>query len=228
LTDRAPAGSITPAAEPAREGTTMRSGNPPAAASATFTDRMRAHFKGSLAAVAGVFVRAGISPNAVTVLGLAGATLGAVFLALGRIPLGGWVILASGAADAVDGTMARLRGNETRFGAFLDSTADRFSELFLFGALSVHFALRPDALGVATSFAAAIGSVMVSYEKARAEALGFDCKVGLLTRMERYLVLCPLLILNQPFLAVAAVAVLGNFTALQRIAHVYHRARREG
>jgi CDP-diacylglycerol--glycerol-3-phosphate 3-phosphatidyltransferase len=206
----------------------MRNGNPPAAAPATFTDRMRAQFRGALEAVAGLFNRAGISPNAMTLLGLTGSTLGAVFLALGMIPLGGWVILASGATDAVDGTMARLRGSATRFGAFLDSTADRFSELFLFGALAVHFALQPDALGVAASFAAAIGSVMVSYEKARAEALGFDCKVGLLTRMERYMVLCPLLILNQPFLAAAAVAVLGNFTALQRIGHVYRRARGEG
>jgi CDP-diacylglycerol--glycerol-3-phosphate 3-phosphatidyltransferase len=138
------------------------------------------------------------------------------------------VILASGLTDALDGTMARLRGKATRFGAFLDSNMDRFSELFIFGGLAVYFGFAGNVLGVAVAFAAAIGSVMVSYTKARAEALGFECKVGLLTRVERYMVLCPLLILNLPFIAVAAVAILANFTALQRIGHVYRQARREG
>ncbi len=205
----------------------MQSENPPAARPDTFTDRMRAQFKGILEAVGGALNRTGISPNTITLLGLVGSTAGAVLLALGAIPLGGWVILLSGATDAIDGTMARLQGKTTRFGAFLDSTADRFSELFLFGGLAVYFALASNVLGVAAAFAAAIGSVMVSYEKARAEALGFECKVGLLTRMERYMVLCPLLILDLPLVAVAAVAILGNFTALQRIRHVYRQARRD-
>src|SRR5690606_37817374 len=74
--------------------------------------------------------------------------------------------------------------------------------------------------GVMVSFAAAAGSVLVSYVKARAEGLGFTAKVGMLTRVERYLVLIPLLVFNQPFLAVAIIAVLGNITALQRILHV--------
>ncbi|MBN1437825.1 MAG: CDP-alcohol phosphatidyltransferase family protein [Anaerolineales bacterium] len=202
----------------------MQSQNPPAVRPATFTDRMRAQFKGVLDAVGGALGRLGISPNAVTLLGLAGSAAGAVLLALGKIPLGGWVILLSGATDALDGTLARLQGKASRFGAFLDSTADRFSEFFLFAGLGVHFALGADVLGVGLTFAAAIGSVMVSYEKARAEALGFECKVGLLTRMERYMVLCPLLILNLPLAAVGAVAVLGNFTALQRIWHVRGQA----
>jgi CDP-diacylglycerol--glycerol-3-phosphate 3-phosphatidyltransferase len=203
----------------------MQSENPPAARPATFTDWMRGHFKGVLDAVGGALNRTGISPNTITLLGLLGSTAGAVLLALGAIPLGGLVVLLSGATDAIDGTMARLQGKATRFGAFLDSTVDRFSELFVFGALAVYFALALNVLGVAAAFAAAIGSVMVSYEKARAEALGFECKVGLLTRMERYMVLCPLLILGLPLVAVAAVAILGNFTALQRIWHVSREAR---
>ena len=205
----------------------MQSENPPAARPATFTDWMRAQFKGVLDAGGGFFNRVGISPNTMTLLGLLGSTLGAVLLALGAIPLGGLVILLSGATDALDGTMARLRGKTTRFGAFLDSSMDRYSELFLFGGLAVFFAFASDALGVALTFAAAIGSVMVSYTKARAEALGFECKVGLLTRMERYMVLCPLLILNLPLIAVAVVALLGNFTALQRIGHIFRQARRD-
>jgi CDP-diacylglycerol--glycerol-3-phosphate 3-phosphatidyltransferase len=205
----------------------MQTENPPGKAPASFTDRMRARFKGVLDAVGGFFNRLGVSPDAMTLLGLLGSMLGAVLLALGNIPAGGWIILLSGAADAVDGTMARLRGKTTRFGAFLDSTTDRFEELFVFGALALYFATGSNPAGVAAAFAAAIGSVMVSYEKARAEALGYECKVGLLTRMERYLVLCPLLILNLPLWAAVAVAVLGNFTALQRILHVHRLSQRD-
>jgi CDP-diacylglycerol--glycerol-3-phosphate 3-phosphatidyltransferase len=203
----------------------MQIENPPAARPATFTDRMRAQFKGVLDAVGGALGRTGITPNAITLLGLLGSAAGAALLAVGRIPLGGAVILLSGATDALDGTLARLQGKATRFGAFLDSTADRFSELFLFMALAVYFGSASNVWGVALAFAAAIGSVMVSYTKARAEGLGFECKVGLLTRMERYLVVCPLLILGLPLVAAAAVAVLGNFTALQRIWHVYRVSR---
>jgi CDP-diacylglycerol--glycerol-3-phosphate 3-phosphatidyltransferase len=186
---------------------------------------MRVVFKGTLGAAAGFFNRLGISPNTITLLGLMGSLLGAMFLALGAIPIGGLVILLSGALDGIDGTMARLKGAESRFGAFLDSTADRISELAVFGALSVHFALEADPLGVALAFAAAVGSVMVSYEKARAEGLGLACKVGLLTRMERYMVLCPALLLNLPLVGAALVALFGNFTALQRIWHVYRQTR---
>ncbi len=193
--------------------------------SITFTDRMRARFKGVLDAGGRFFVRLGLSPNAMTVLGFAGSIAGAVLLGFGAISLGGIVILVSGTADALDGTMARLRGEATRFGAFLDSTLDRVSELFLFSGLAIHFALGNNVLGVALALAAAIGSIMVSYEKARAEALGFDCKVGLLTRMERYLVLCPALILDLPLIGLGLVALLGNFTAWQRFAHVYRQSR---
>jgi CDP-diacylglycerol--glycerol-3-phosphate 3-phosphatidyltransferase len=205
----------------------MQSENLPAARPATFTDWMRAQTKGVVEAVGRFLNRVGISPNTMTLLGLMGSTLGAILLGLGAIQLGGWVILLSGATDALDGTMARLQGKTTRFGAFLESTADRYSELLLFGGLAIFFAFSTDVIGVTLTFAAAIGSVMVSYTKARAEALGFECKIGLLTRMERYMVLCPLLILNQPLIAVAAVALLGNFTAWQRIGHVYRQSRRD-
>jgi CDP-diacylglycerol--glycerol-3-phosphate 3-phosphatidyltransferase len=185
---------------------------------------MRVRFKGVLDGIGGFCLRLGISPNAMTLLGLLGSLLGAILLALGAVSIGGVVVLLSGSTDALDGTMARLRGQATRFGAFLDSTLDRVSELCLFSGLAIHFALENNVLGVVLALAAAIGSIMVSYEKARAEALGFDCKVGLLTRMERYLVLCPALILNLPLVGLGLVAVLGNFTAIQRFVHVYRQS----
>jgi CDP-diacylglycerol--glycerol-3-phosphate 3-phosphatidyltransferase len=195
---------------------------------ATLTDRMRVRFKSTMDAAGGFLLRLGLTPNAITLLGLAGAAAGSALLALGFIPAGGLVILLSGALDGLDGTMARLRGKASVFGAFLDSVSDRWSELFLFGGLILHYALEAHPFGVILSFAAAAGSLMVSYTKARAEGLGVECKVGLLTRMERYLVLCPTLILNIPLVGAALVAVFGTFTAIQRMWHVYRRTQRAG
>jgi CDP-diacylglycerol---glycerol-3-phosphate 3-phosphatidyltransferase len=197
-----------------------------AAQPATLTDLMRVRFKSVLEAIGGALIRLGFTPNSITLLGLAGAFAGAVLLAFGYIPAGGIVILFSGALDGLDGTMARLQGKTSVFGAFLDSVSDRWSELFLFGGLIVRYALDAYPLGVLLTFAAAGGSLMVSYTKARAEGLGVSCKVGLLSRMERYLVLCPALILNIPLIGVGVVAVLGNFTALQRMWHVRAETRR--
>jgi CDP-diacylglycerol--glycerol-3-phosphate 3-phosphatidyltransferase len=102
---------------------------------------------------------------------------------------------------------------------------DRYSELVIFAGLLVHFLLQGNVLGAGLVYFAAAGSVLVSYVKSRAEGLGFDCKVGILTRAERYLVLAPLLVINQPVLALWIIAILANFTALQRILHVRSQVR---
>ena len=190
----------------------------------TFTDRMRARFKGVLDAVGGFFNRVGIHPNAMTVAGVLGNAAAAALLAEGRIVAGGVVVLAMGAFDALDGTMARLRGGGTAWGAFLDSVSDRYSELLLLGGLVYYYTLRQDAWGVMLSYTAAAGSVLVSYTRARAERLGWEVKIGLLTRLERYLVFAPSLVLNVPLLGVAIIAVGANITALQRIAFAHRLA----
>ena len=102
----------------------------------------------------------------------------------------------------------------------MDSVSDRYAEFITFGGLVYYFLSQENYLGVMVTFAATAGSVLVSYVKARAEGLGFTAKVGLLTRVERYIVLIPALIFNQPYLAVILIAVLGNITALQRIFYV--------
>src|SRR6185436_17518394 len=119
--------------------------------------------------------------------------------------------------DALDGTMARLRGEASDWGAFVDSVSDRYSELILLGALLYYFAATGQEIAQVVTFAAAAGSILVSYVKARAEAQSFSAKEGLLTRAERYLVLGPALLLNAPMVGVWIIAVLANFTALQRI-----------
>ncbi len=186
----------------------------------TFTDYLRLWFKWFLDPVGNFLNRIGLTPNAMTMLGLAGNTVGAYFLSQGDMVKGGWFVLLMTPIDALDGTMARLRGESSDFGAFVDSVSDRYSELIILGGLLYHFLNQGDALGGLLTFGAAAGSVLVSYVKARAESLQFEAKLGILTRVERYLVLAPLLVLNQPLLAVGIIAVFANITALQRIWHV--------
>ncbi|RJP50134.1 MAG: CDP-alcohol phosphatidyltransferase family protein [Anaerolineaceae bacterium] len=186
----------------------------------TFTDRLRTIFKKILDSIGGFLNGLGLTPNSITLLGLAGTTVGAWFISQGKMTTGAFVLLAFVLVDAFDGTMARLRGEPSDFGGFVDSVSDRYAELITFGGLLYHFLSHDDALGAMVTFAAASGSVLVSYVKARAEGLGFTAKVGLLTRVERYIVLIPLLVFNQPFIAVCVIAALGNVTALQRIFHV--------
>ncbi len=190
-----------------------------------FSDRMRIWFKWFLDPVAAFFNRVGLTPNTMTLLGLAGNFAAAYFVSRGQISLGGLLMLLTTPFDALDGTMARLRGDASDWGAFVDSVTDRYSELAILGGLLVHFSTIGDGLSAIATFAAAAGTVLVSYVKARAEAVGFSAKVGFLTRVERYLVLGPLLLFNQPVIAAWFIAVFANFTALQRIFFVRAQAR---
>lgn len=190
----------------------------------TFTDKMRVWFKWVLDPLGRFFLGIGMTPNMMTALGLAGNFVGAYFISQERLALGGWLMLVMTPIDALDGTMARLRGDPSDFGAFVDSVSDRYSELAILGGLLYYFAMHGNALGSTLAFAAAAGSVLVSYVRARAESLRYQAKVGLLTRVERYLVLAPLLVFNQPIIALWILAILGNFTALQRIWFVRKQA----
>lgn len=190
----------------------------------TLADQLRVRFKWVLDPIGTFFNRLGVKPNTMTILGLIGNAVGAVFLALGNMTIGGLIILAMGPVDALDGTMARLRGEASNFGSFVDSVTDRYSELVIFSGLLVHFLILDDwrsALGV---YLAASGSVLVSFVRARGEASGYNTKIGILTRLERYLVLSPALILNIPMVGVWIIAVLANLTALQRILDVRRQA----
>ena len=192
----------------------------------TPTEHLRKFFKGILTPIAGFLNRLGLYPNTITLVGLIGNTVGAVFVARGNFLVGGLILLAMGPIDALDGAMARLRGEASDFGAFVDSVTDRYSELIIMGGLLAYYLVAHDALLAGLVFVAAVGSVMVSYTRARAEALGFTAKVGILTRMERYIVLIPSILLGYPHIGLVIVAVLANITALQRILYVRRQARR--
>jgi len=195
----------------------------------TLTDQFRVFFKGILDPLGKFFNRLGLMPNTMTILGLVGNVVGAVLLSQGQFVAGGILILIMGPVDALDGTMARLRGMTGSFGAFVDSVTDRYSELVIFAGLLYYYLVQANYLAAMLVYFAAAGSVLVSYVRSRGQSLGWDTKVGILTRMERYLVLAPALVLSFispviPIIGVAIIAIFGNITAIQRIIDVRRQA----
>ena len=190
----------------------------------TLTDFLRLWFKWVLDPLGKFFNSLGLTPNMMTMLGMIGNSVGAYYLARGELAMGGWLVVLMTPIDALDGTMARLRGESGDFGAFVDSVSDRYSELIIYGGLLYYFLSLGEPLGGLLTFGAAAGSVLVSYVKARAEGLGYQAKVGLLTRVERYLVLAPALVFQQLYIGLTIIAVLANITAMQRIWFVRRQA----
>lgn len=185
---------------------------------------LRKFFKGAIDPVARLMLRIGLKPNFITGLGLFFSTTAAFFAATGNMTLAGILLVIGGPLDVVDGTMARMIGQPSPYGAFVDSVTDRYSELVLLGGLLYFYAVKSDTLACVLVFLAAGGSVMVSYIKARAESLGYSAKTGILTRVERLIVMAPCLIFNIPLVALWIIAVLANFTAIQRFIFVRRQA----
>lgn len=165
--------------------------------------------------------RLSVSPNAVTLAGGALAIVAAALVAAGRPLAGGLVFLAGSALDLVDGALARAGRGPTPFGAFLDSTVDRIAEGVVLAAVAYRLALGGEAVHTAGVVLALLASVLVSYTRARAEALGVSCRVGLMTRPERVVVLGAGLVLDLLAPAVWTIAVLSAFTAAQRTFHTW-------
>lgn len=186
---------------------------------------LRQTFNGVLGKIAAFLLSLGLQPNHITVMGLGGNIIAAVLIGTGHLVWGGVVAMLMGPLDAVDGAMARKLNSPSRFGAFLDSVTDRYNELVLLGGLLVFFLTKDNTLGSVFTYLAAAGSVLVSYTRAKAEALGFSAKVGILTRVERYLILIPGLLFKIPAISVGIIAVLSNFTAVQRFCYVRKQAR---
>jgi CDP-diacylglycerol--glycerol-3-phosphate 3-phosphatidyltransferase len=191
----------------------------------TFTDLLRRIFKNLLNGIAGFFNKIGVKPNFITIAGLIGNLIAGVFIARGMLFSGGLIALIAGPFDALDGAIARLRGEDGAYGAFIDSVTDRLSEISLYGGLLVYFNQTGNWGDALLVFFSAVGSIMVSYTRARAEALGYSAKIGLLTRVERYLILIPGIIIGYPRIALWILAILTNFTAFQRIFYVRKQSR---
>ena len=182
---------------------------------------------GLVSAIAAVLGRLGLNANTVTVLGCAIQVAVGVLLAYGYQPLGGALLALGAACDAIDGTLARMMGGATKFGAFLDSVLDRISEAALFLGLGWWYMTRGDYVVAMMAFLAIVGSILVSYARAKSEAIGVECKVGFFTRVERVVLLVVVLLFGWTPIGMWIMAIGTLLTAAHRILHVYLHTRRE-
>ena len=181
------------------------------------SDVVRKYSRIFLEPLARFISRTGISPNVITVIGFLLMAGVAFVLARGYLVLGGLLIIAAVLFDAIDGTLARMMGRTSRFGAFLDSTLDRFSEAIIFLGLFIYLIGQDQKIELILIYATVVGSMMVSYARARAEGIGVPLKDGLFTRFERIFILVVGLLFNQLTLALWVLAIFTNLTAIQRM-----------
>jgi CDP-diacylglycerol---glycerol-3-phosphate 3-phosphatidyltransferase len=170
-----------------------------------------------------------LTPNAISMAGLVGNVIAAVLILEHHFVLAGIAFIAGSLCDMFDGRYSRMSGKGTPFGAFLDSTLDRVEEGIVLAAVAAWFAHEGNEAAVGATVLAVVGSYMVSYTRARAEALGVECKVGIASRAVRVVILSAGLVLAAGELvsdfdllepAIYALAALTVFTALQRVLHV--------
>jgi len=187
-------------------------------------------------------IKSGITPNMVTTIGcLLNIVAAAMFYYAGcsyehaydLLGCGGGLLLFAGVFDMMDGRLARMGNMSTTFGAMWDSVLDRYSELLSLFGIACYFSLYNDSTAFVVTFLAMVGSIMVSYVRARAEGLDIECKVGLLQRPERVVLTAVgaifASIFAEPFILFAAmviIAVLANITAFWRVAHCYRQLKK--
>jgi CDP-diacylglycerol--glycerol-3-phosphate 3-phosphatidyltransferase len=176
-----------------------------------------------------VLEKTNITPNAVTCLGLLITIVAAVLVALGHPFAASFVVLFAGLFDMLDGALARRTNSITKFGGVLDSTLDRVSEAVILIGIAILYANQHSTWGVALTGTALIGSQLVSYIRAKAEALNIKCEIGVFTRPERVVILSIGLLFsrfnNVLLIALAIIAVLSFVTAGQRLFFVWKKTK---
>lgn len=186
------------------------------------SERIGMWVRGYILGIGRAIARLGISPNLLTVLGLVLNAAVAVVIAAGEPRWGGALLLVASAFDMLDGAVARATNHITKFGGFLDSTLDRYSESLVFLGLLIYVLDTDDAkTGAILIFISAVGSLLISYARARAEAAGWKASVGLVARPERVVLLSLCLIIGKPLWALWVLAVTTHLTAITRIIHVW-------
>jgi CDP-diacylglycerol--glycerol-3-phosphate 3-phosphatidyltransferase len=183
--------------------------------------------KGIVEPIVDVLAKWGFSPNLLTVAGLLANMAAALLLGRGELVWAGVVLLVLGPLDGLDGALARRLNQSSKTGAFLDSNFDRLSEIAVYLGLLWHYQELDYQAGVILAYLTITGSLMVSYARARAEALGAECQIGLMTRMERFLVLLVGLFTGYMTVALVALAALTYVTVLQRIWHTRKELKKD-
>jgi CDP-diacylglycerol--glycerol-3-phosphate 3-phosphatidyltransferase len=190
--------------------------------------RYREHVARASEPVARGLLAARLRPNQLTLLGLAASALAAGAFASGALRWAGLLLAVAGALDILDGALARVSARESPFGAFLDSVLDRYSDLLVLAGVVVLYVRQGRSVEVAVTLAALLGTVMVSYTRARAESVGVECRVGVLERGDRLLLLIAGALLGFLLPALWLVAIGANLTAVHRIVHVWQTTRDRG
>lgn len=179
--------------------------------------RLKPYYEELLEPLINLFGKYKVNPNLITLLGLLFVVIGSLLLYFGNIFLAFIFLLLGALADSVDGALARRLNLKTTFGAFLDSTVDRFSDALPFTAFGVYYASYGDKVGTLLSFLALISSFGVSYTRARAESLGVYGLGGAFERTERWIVLLGSIILGLFKIGLFIITVGSLITVLQRI-----------
>jgi CDP-diacylglycerol--glycerol-3-phosphate 3-phosphatidyltransferase len=184
--------------------------------------------------VVGALSKSGITPNALTLINLALNIVAAYVIATGHFLVGGVLILGSGLFDLLDGALARFNKQTTRFGAVLDSTVDRISEAATLCGLLIWYVSQEGAtLEIVLVLVVLVGSFLISYIRARAEGLGWQCQVGLFTRAERVIVLAIGLLLGgvsiiSVLVALCVLALFALVTVAQRLVYLWKQQKSNG
>ena len=188
----------------------------------TFWNQLKTWVNDGLRPLAHLFIRLGFRPDSLTLAGLLMNVAATVAFAKGSLPWGAAIMLLAGLCDILDGQVAREGRRETKFGALLDSTADRYSEILVFFGIGAYLITKDAWPECAILFFALTGSLMVSYVRARAEGLGEDCKVGFMQRPARIIVLALGGLVGHEGLVVALVvlAVTTNYTVIERLTYI--------
>jgi CDP-diacylglycerol--glycerol-3-phosphate 3-phosphatidyltransferase len=202
---------------------------------ASFSESLRPKAAKILQPIGRALIRLHITANKLTFFGLALAALSGLLAATGNLVWAGIVLLLAAPMDAFDGTVARLSGSaKSKFGAFWDSTLDRYSEsLVLLGVLIYGLSRNNDWI-VVLACVTIFGSLLVSYARSRAETLGVECKVGIMTRLERVVVTILMLVLNPLYpdvpilIGLGLMAIFTHVTVIMRIVHVRREMVRRG
>jgi CDP-diacylglycerol---glycerol-3-phosphate 3-phosphatidyltransferase len=190
----------------------------------TITDYLRANTAFLFEPIINFLARYRLSPDILTVAGTLSHVLFAWLIAAGHIRPAGLAVLILAPLDALDGALARKLGRKQGgFGAFLDSTLDRLAEIILFAGYIFYYGRQGNELLVATAYIALTGSLMVSYARSRAETLGFSCKIGIMSRVERYIVIIVSLLLNLPAYGLIVLALFTWITVAQRMFYVWQQ-----
>jgi len=182
-----------------------------------FTNTARTWGARILEPIAGLMARLHITANQATIFGFLLTCGISLVIASGRLQLAGWLLIGALAFDAVDGTLARMTNSVSLYGAFLDSTMDRWAEIVLYFGLAWYFTQTGQSNAVLLSMAALSTSLMVSYTRARAEGIRIPLKEGAFTRFERLVVLVIGLIFNWVIWPLIIITVLSGLTAIQRM-----------